>query len=197
MITRRNATGRNGRRTSIRRLFLPERGHCIVVGLFIAASSGILLGQGVTEFDVPYGQTSPRGITPGADDNIWFADYLGQAIVRLTPAGVFTRFSVPTTYASPMGATLGPDVSLLKLWATETFQRIADLVIEVAGPAGGAAGPVPLGGDDIRVLGAYYRARPSIDVASAGSTIAGNSVTMSMRMATVPGRGRAARGAGR
>jgi alkylation response protein AidB-like acyl-CoA dehydrogenase len=59
------------------------------------------------------------------------------------------------------GATLGPDVSLLKLWATETFQRIADLVIEVAGPAGGAAGPVPLGGDDIRVLGAYYRARPS------------------------------------
>lgn len=59
------------------------------------------------------------------------------------------------------GAPLGPDVSLLKLWATETFQRIADLVIEVAGPAGGAAGPVPLGADDVRVLGAYYRARPS------------------------------------
>src|SRR3989449_8826024 len=30
------------------------------------------------------------------------------------------------------------------------------------------------------------RARPSIDVASAGSTIAGNSVTMSMRMVTMP-----------
>jgi alkylation response protein AidB-like acyl-CoA dehydrogenase len=59
------------------------------------------------------------------------------------------------------GAPLGPDVSLLKLWATETFQRIADLVIEVAGPAGGAAGAVPIAGDDIRVLGAYYRARPS------------------------------------
>ena len=59
------------------------------------------------------------------------------------------------------GAPLGPDVSLLKLWATETFQRIADLVIEVAGPAGGAAGAVHIGGDDIRVLGAYYRARPS------------------------------------
>jgi alkylation response protein AidB-like acyl-CoA dehydrogenase len=59
------------------------------------------------------------------------------------------------------GAPLGPDVSLLKLWATETFQRIADLVVEVAGPAGGAAGAVHIGGDDIRVLGAYYRARPS------------------------------------
>jgi alkylation response protein AidB-like acyl-CoA dehydrogenase len=59
------------------------------------------------------------------------------------------------------GATLGPDVSLLKLWATETFQRIADFVIEVAGPAGGAKGLVPVGADDIRVLGAYYRARPS------------------------------------
>jgi alkylation response protein AidB-like acyl-CoA dehydrogenase len=34
-------------------------------------------------------------------------------------------------------------------------------VIEVAGPAGGAAGAVHIAGDDIRVLGAYYRARPS------------------------------------
>jgi alkylation response protein AidB-like acyl-CoA dehydrogenase len=56
---------------------------------------------------------------------------------------------------------LGPDVSLLKIWATETFQRIADLVIEIAGPAGGSAGEVPVGTDQIRVLSAYYRARPS------------------------------------
>jgi len=59
------------------------------------------------------------------------------------------------------GEALGPDVSLLKIWATETFQRIADLVIEIAGPAGGAAGEVPVGNDQIRILSGYYRARPS------------------------------------
>jgi alkylation response protein AidB-like acyl-CoA dehydrogenase len=50
---------------------------------------------------------------------------------------------------------------MLKLWATETFQRIADLVIEVAGPAGGSAGAVELGGELVPVLSAYYRAKPS------------------------------------
>jgi hypothetical protein len=63
------------------------------------------------------------------------------------------------------GAELGPDVSMLKLWATETFQRIADMVIEVAGPAGGAAGTIELGtggnSESVSVLSAYYRARPS------------------------------------
>lgn len=125
MITRRDATGSTGRRTSGRRLVLPERGHWILVGLFIAASSGILLGQGVKEFDVPYGTTSPRGIAAGTDGNIWFADYLGQAIVRLTPAGVFTKFSVPTTYSSPMGATLGPDGNI---WVTDYLYNRVDRV---------------------------------------------------------------------
>jgi hypothetical protein len=40
---------------------------------------------------------------------------------------------------------------MLKLWATETFQRVADMVVDVAGPAGGA----------VEMLSAYYRARPS------------------------------------
>ena len=122
MITRRDATGSKRRRTSFRRLFLLERGHWILAGLVIAASSRILLGQGVKEFDIPYGTTSPRGIAAGADGNIWFADYLGEAIVRVTPAGVFTKFSVPTTYAYPMGATLGPDGNI---WVTDyLFNRL-------------------------------------------------------------------------
>jgi alkylation response protein AidB-like acyl-CoA dehydrogenase len=59
------------------------------------------------------------------------------------------------------GAELGPDVSMLKLWATETFQRIADLVIEIAGPAGGAAGSVHAASPRLSVTSMYYRARPS------------------------------------
>jgi hypothetical protein len=59
------------------------------------------------------------------------------------------------------GEALGPDVSLLKLVATETFQQIADTIIDVAGPAGGLAGPVRFGDHEINVLSAYYRAKPS------------------------------------
>lgn len=59
------------------------------------------------------------------------------------------------------GQQLGPDVSMLKLLATETFQRIADLVVEIAGPAGGSAGRTGLGTEQVSVLSAFYRARPS------------------------------------
>ena len=57
------------------------------------------------------------------------------------------------------GEALGPEVSLLKIWATETFQRIADLYIEAAGACGGLSGDVAVGGELINVLAPYYKAR--------------------------------------
>ena len=57
------------------------------------------------------------------------------------------------------GEALGPDVSLLKIWATETFQRIADLTVEAAGACGGLAGDVAVGDEFINVLAPYYKAR--------------------------------------
>jgi alkylation response protein AidB-like acyl-CoA dehydrogenase len=59
------------------------------------------------------------------------------------------------------GEPLGHEVSLLKIWSTETFQRIADLAIEVAGPAASLAGEVYLGGETINILGSWYKARPA------------------------------------
>jgi streptogramin lyase len=116
MTTRRYAAGSNGRRMTLRRLFLPERGHWTVAAFVFAACSRILLGQAVKEFNVPYSTTLPRGIAAGADGNIWFADYLGYAIVRMTPAGVFTKFPTLTFDATPVGVTLGPDDNI---WFTE------------------------------------------------------------------------------
>jgi len=58
------------------------------------------------------------------------------------------------------GGTLGPDVSLLKIWATETFQRIADLTLETAGSFGALRGKTDYGTEAIDVLGPYYKARP-------------------------------------
>ena len=59
------------------------------------------------------------------------------------------------------GEQLGPEVSVLKIWATETFQRIADLIIETAGDCGSHAGSVALGEDSIDILAPFYKARPS------------------------------------
>jgi len=59
------------------------------------------------------------------------------------------------------GQPLGQDVSLLKIFSTETFQRIADLAVETAGSAGGVASEALVGDEHVNVLGLWYKARPS------------------------------------
>ncbi len=57
------------------------------------------------------------------------------------------------------GGRLGDDVSMLKIWASETFQRVADLIVETAGPFASLAGEVPVDGVDMHVLAPFYNAR--------------------------------------
>lgn len=63
------------------------------------------------------------------------------------------------------GEALGPDVSMLKLWGTETFSRIADLLLDITGTAGGLPGDIPARRGDseeaINVLTSFYNARPA------------------------------------
>ncbi len=59
------------------------------------------------------------------------------------------------------GETLGADVSMLKIWSTETFQRIADLCIETAGACGALVGDVTIGAGKVNALGSWYKARPA------------------------------------
>jgi len=59
------------------------------------------------------------------------------------------------------GEMLGPDVSMLKIWVTETFQEITELMIESAGPDGGLIGPLQLGNVGVDVLANFYKARPT------------------------------------
>jgi len=59
------------------------------------------------------------------------------------------------------GETLGPDVSMLKLFATETYSRLADLLVDVAGSSGGTPGDIALPGGKADVLTTFYNARPA------------------------------------
>jgi alkylation response protein AidB-like acyl-CoA dehydrogenase len=50
---------------------------------------------------------------------------------------------------------------MLKIWVTECFQRITELMIEAAGPDGGTIGPLQVGNVGVDVLSSFYKARPT------------------------------------
>jgi hypothetical protein len=59
------------------------------------------------------------------------------------------------------GETLGPDVSMLKLFATETYSRLADLLVDVVGASGAMPGDIALPSGKADVLTTFYNARPA------------------------------------
>ena len=58
------------------------------------------------------------------------------------------------------GETLGPDVSQLKIWQTELFQRITELSLEIAGEHGALLEPME-GNRELHPSGLYLQARPA------------------------------------
>jgi alkylation response protein AidB-like acyl-CoA dehydrogenase len=59
------------------------------------------------------------------------------------------------------GETLGAEVSMLKIVVTETFQKITELMLEVAGPDAATLGPLVAGNVSVDVLAQFYKARPT------------------------------------
>lgn len=59
------------------------------------------------------------------------------------------------------GEKLGPDVSMLKVWGTETYSRLANLLVEIAGSAGAMVGDIDLGNGEVDALTSFYNARPA------------------------------------
>jgi alkylation response protein AidB-like acyl-CoA dehydrogenase len=59
------------------------------------------------------------------------------------------------------GETLGPDVSLLKIWASETVVRLSEFMLEAAAESGARVGAVDFAGTSVDILTHYYNARPT------------------------------------
>ncbi len=85
----------------------------------------------------------------GAADDPGFRDRL--AAIELDVISVAAMFAHAVSLFNAE-QTLGPDSSIMKLWGSETLQRIADLLLEAAGSAGpgldrleAADGPVDVG----------------------------------------------------
>lgn len=58
------------------------------------------------------------------------------------------------------GESLGPDVSMLKVFQTELFQRITDTMLEIAGEYAGLMEPIE-GNRDLHPTGLFIQARPA------------------------------------
>lgn len=109
-------------------------------------------GQLFVEYPVPTPSSQVRGITTGADGNVWFTEQLGKKIGRITPAGVITEFPISEAGshpASPDAITLGPDgnvwwadfISIGKITPAGTITRYFDLPSPSLTGKGITAGP--------------------------------------------------------
>ncbi len=91
-------------------------GASLVSLVVFTAAANAAVGD-IFEHSVP---TSGKGglnrITHGPDGNIWFTNPGANQIGRMTPAGRFAGFPIPTPDSSPIDITTGPDGAL---WFTE------------------------------------------------------------------------------
>ena len=74
--------------------------------------------QTITEYPIPTSSSSPRAIVTGSDGALWFTEFYGLKIGRITTTGVITEYPVPT---NSVGITAGPDGAL---WFAEFIGRI-------------------------------------------------------------------------
>jgi alkylation response protein AidB-like acyl-CoA dehydrogenase len=58
------------------------------------------------------------------------------------------------------GEPLGEDISMLKIWTTETWQRITDLLLETGAEDGVLAGVRDVDGVEADILSSFYYSRP-------------------------------------
>jgi len=57
------------------------------------------------------------------------------------------------------GGELGPEVSVLKIWSSETYQRVCDALVAFAGERGAVQGPAVYGDGEVDVLADYFISR--------------------------------------
>jgi streptogramin lyase len=76
------------------------------------------LAFGSTNFTVPPGrQAEPNLVVMGPDHNLWFTEFTGEKIGRITTAGVITEFTIAGAQAL-VGIASGPDGNI---WFTDQF----------------------------------------------------------------------------
>ena len=74
--------------------------------------SAIAFAQTITEFPIPTAGSDPRGIANGPDGAVWFTEFSGNKIGRITTSGLISEFAIPTRASAPLDIAVGPDAAL-------------------------------------------------------------------------------------
>lgn len=94
----------------------------------------------------------------GLFDDPGFVDKFTQAKLDLEDlASLYGRFVAIARRGEP----LGQEVSMLKIWAMETWQRLTELLMETAQEYGCVAGELDFDGVPVDVLSPFYYSRPA------------------------------------
>ncbi|HSN40521.1 MAG TPA: acyl-CoA dehydrogenase family protein [Burkholderiales bacterium] len=94
----------------------------------------------------------------GLFDDPGFVDKFTQVKLDLEDlASLYGRFVAIARRGDP----LGQDVSMLKIWAMETWQRLTELLMETAQEYGCVAGELDFDGVPVDVLSPFYYSRPA------------------------------------
>jgi streptogramin lyase len=72
----------------------------------------------IAEFSVPTANSQPLSIVTGPDGNLWFTEFLGNKVARMTVDGTVTEFPIPTANSRPDEIDVGPDGNL---WFAEVM----------------------------------------------------------------------------
>ena len=104
----------------------------------------------VVEFAVPTADCNPHAITRGPDGNVWFTEWAGNKVGRITPAGTITEFRIPFQSGAE-DITAGPDGNV---WFSEwgyglnsdnNVGRVTPTGVITEFPVGGGAQTWPFG----------------------------------------------------
>ena len=82
------------------------------------------------------------------DDPAFVDKYTQVTMDVLDSASAYERFA----QIMRTGGSFGVEVSMLKIWATETCQRVTELMVEAAGDLGTLLGDVDVNGESIDIL---------------------------------------------
>ena len=74
------------------------------------------LAQSFTEYLIPTPDSRPFSVTSGPDGALWFTEWVGNRIGRITTDGIITEYRLPNADSQPIWIKLGPDGAL---WFTE------------------------------------------------------------------------------
>ncbi len=91
------------------------------------------------------------------DDAVFATQYTKLTLDVADLETIYTRYAEIVK----SGGTLGADVSMLKIWATETYSALTELILEAAGSSGGMRGYVGTGEKAVDALNLFYNARPA------------------------------------